>query len=78
MERLAGSHCPTLQRKLDEMFIKPDMYSATQWFVTVFLATDMPFNIILRIWDIYLNEGIKVIFRIGLALLYKTQKALPK
>jgi len=76
MECLCRRHCPLLGKTLDELAITADMYQATQWFVTVFLATDLPFGVILRIWDIYLHEGLKFIFRIGLILLEGIQRKL--
>lgn len=44
-------------------------YQASQWFITGFLATKIPTRILLRMWDIYLNEGIKALFRFGLAIM---------
>jgi len=41
-------------------------------------ATDLPFGVVLRIWDIYLHEGMKFIFRIGLVLLEIVQEKLQK
>jgi len=76
MECLCRRHCPLLGKTLDDLAITADMYQATQWFVTVFLATDLPFGVILRIWDIYLHEGLKFIFRIGLILLDGIQRKL--
>lgn len=43
------------------------MYSSG-WFLTLF-TTSLPLPLVCRIFDIFLNEGIEIIFRIGLALL---------
>lgn len=64
-----SKHEPEIAERFDKFFISPGMYRATQWFVSIFLATDLKFNLLLRIWDIYLNEGTKFVFRIGIALL---------
>ena len=41
---------------------------ASQWFLTLF-AINFPFEILERIWDIYLLEGEKTIYRFGVAIL---------
>ncbi|CAN6235198.1 unnamed protein product [Urochloa humidicola] len=66
-EKLVMEHMPKLgQHFVDEM-INPSMY-ASQWFITVF-SYSFPFHLTLRVWDVFLYEGIKVIFQVGLALL---------
>ncbi|KAA3471469.1 EVI5-like protein isoform X2 [Gossypium australe] len=47
--------------------INPSMY-ASQWFITVF-SYSFPFPLALRIWDVFLFEGVKIVFKVGLALL---------
>ena len=41
---------------------------ASQWFITVF-SYSFPFPLALRIWDVFLYEGVKIVFQVGLALL---------
>jgi len=65
-------------KKLEQHFISPGMYQATQWFVTVFLATDLPHHTLLRIWDVFLHDGIKAIFRVGLALIRSKRSEILK
>ena len=43
------------------------MYSSS-WFLTLF-TTSLPLPLVCRIFDIFLNEGFEIIFRVGLALL---------
>jgi hypothetical protein len=50
---------------------------ATQWFVTLF-SYSLPFDVVLRIWDIAMLEGTKAIFRVALAMLTTQQEALLK
>jgi hypothetical protein len=77
MQRLVRIVLPKLARHFERnMIIDPSMYQASQWFITVFLATEMKFDLILNIWDVYLNEGMKSIFRFGLALLKYYEKQL--
>lgn len=47
--------------------MNPSMY-ASQWFITVF-SYSFPFHLALRIWDVFLYEGVKVVFKVSLALL---------
>ena len=69
--------------KLHQCFMKhginsSSMYGATQWFITIFLAAEMDFDIQIHIFDIYLYEGYKTIFRMGLGLLKYYEKELLK
>ena len=50
------------------------MYCA-QWFITIF-AYSLPFDLVLRIWDHFMLEGISVVFRVGLALLKSVKHQL--
>lgn len=54
--------------------IHPSMY-CSQWFITIF-AYSLPFDLVLRIWDAFMLEGIKVVFRVGLALLMHVKDQL--
>jgi len=64
---LVTSFLPRLARHLKEEHIVPTMY-CSQWFITVFSYT-LPFECLLRVWDIFLFEGMKVVFSVGLELL---------
>ena len=48
---------------------------ATQWFITLF-SYSLPFDVVLRIWDVLMVEGTKAIFRVALALLLTQADAL--
>ena len=63
---------PKIYNKLIELNIFPTMY-ASQWFFTCF-ANCLPFNIVVRIFDCYLLEGEKIIYRIALALFKLKEK----
>lgn len=60
-------YCPKLHRHMEEQGIQPHMY-ATQWFMTAF-AHHFPMELVVRIFDIFLFEGIKIVFRVALALM---------
>jgi hypothetical protein len=47
----------------------------THWFNTIF-AYSLPFEHLLRVWDVFLLEGMKTVFRVGLALLASGQDVL--
>ncbi|KAL5725599.1 hypothetical protein ACHQM5_008728 [Ranunculus cassubicifolius] len=66
-EQLVREHLPKLGEHFIEEMINPSMY-ASQWFITVF-SYSFPFNLALRIWDVFLHEGVKIVFQVGLALL---------
>lgn len=66
-ERLVRELLPKLGEHFSEEMINPSMY-ASQWFITVF-SYSFPFHLALRIWDVFLSEGVKIVFKVGLALL---------
>ena len=47
--------------------MEPILYM-TEWFLCVYTRT-LPWESILRIWDMFLCEGVKIIFKVGLVLL---------
>lgn len=53
----------------------PDIY-APAWFLTLYVSV-LPFDIVLRILDIFLYEGFKILYRVGLCILkIKEEKIL--
>lgn len=75
-DHLVKEHLPKLGEHFSQEMINPSMY-ASQWFITVF-SYSFPFHLALRIWDVFLYEGVKVVFRVGLALLKSCQDDLVK
>jgi hypothetical protein len=73
---LVKEQLPTLNQHLEEQRILPSMY-ARRWFLTVFSA-DLPISLVVRIWDVFLYEGMDFIFQVGLALLKFFKKDLLK
>mmetsp|Transcript_18466 Transcript_18466/g.21486 ORF Transcript_18466/g.21486 Transcript_18466/m.21486 type:complete len:175 (+) Transcript_18466:132-656(+) len=74
LQRLLEMNLPHLHEHLTEQGVEPTMY-ASQWFMTVCIY-NFPFSTVVRVWDIFLAEGVKIIFRIALALLKLNQEAL--
>ncbi|KAF8378505.1 hypothetical protein HHK36_029847 [Tetracentron sinense] len=75
-EQLVREHLPKLGEHFSQEMINPTMY-ASQWFITVF-SYSFPFHLALRIWDVFLNEGVMIVFQVGLALLQYCQDDLIK
>ncbi|GLC37269.1 hypothetical protein PLESTB_001141800 [Pleodorina starrii] len=66
-KRLLREVAPRLAARLDREGVDPELY-ATHWFNTAFAYT-LPFPHLLRVWDSFLAEGPKTLFRVGLAVL---------
>ncbi|XP_052055090.1 ecotropic viral integration site 5 protein homolog isoform X4 [Apodemus sylvaticus] len=70
-----------IQECLPELFVHfqsqsfhTSMY-ASSWFLTIFLTT-FPLPVATRIFDIFMSEGLEIVFRVGLALLQMNQAEL--
>jgi len=74
LEKLIEIFFPELSKKLEYVDIPPSCY-ATKWFMTGF-AHVLPFPVVVRIWDMYLYEGNKIIFRIALQCLKENESTL--
>ncbi|KAL7695635.1 rab-like GTPase activating protein [Lotmaria passim] len=76
-EGLLKRKLPALYRQLhDKNQIPPSFYS-THWFMTVFTYY-FNFGLVSRIWDMFLCEGWKPVYRVALALLKLEEKNLLK
>jgi len=73
-EKLILKFVPEVYVHLEEHTMHVSMF-ATEWFVTMFTSS-FPFRVVLRIWDIFLLEGPKIIFRIALTLLKECKAKL--
>lgn len=54
-------------RHLENHKLQPILYM-TEWFMCAFSRT-LPWASVLRVWDMFLCEGVKILFRVGLVLL---------
>ncbi|XP_077133095.1 ecotropic viral integration site 5 protein homolog isoform X2 [Ranitomeya variabilis] len=70
-----------IQEQLPELFVHfqaqsfhTSMY-ASSWFLTIFL-TSFPLPIATRIFDIFMSEGLEIVFRVGLSVLQMNQAEL--
>ncbi|KAI8051688.1 rab-GTPase-TBC domain-containing protein [Syncephalis plumigaleata] len=65
--RVDASHSPVLSKHLNENGVVPLMY-VTQWFLTLFTMA-LPWETVLRVWDVFYFGGNKFVFRVGLGIL---------
>lgn len=75
-ERLTYQHLPRLAKHFQREHIHVTMY-ATQWLLTQYTSS-FNFSLVSRVWDSFLGEGWKVIYRIMLSLLNLSQAKLLK
>ncbi|XP_048370760.1 TBC1 domain family member 10A [Sphaerodactylus townsendi] len=61
---------PMAYKHLNKQKIDPILYM-TEWFMCAFSRT-LPWSSVLRVWDMFFCEGVKIIFRVGLVLLKYT------
>ncbi|XP_052591650.1 ecotropic viral integration site 5 protein homolog isoform X2 [Peromyscus californicus insignis] len=73
-ECMIQEHLPELFVHFQSQSFHTSMY-ASSWFLTVFLTT-FPLPIATRIFDIFMSEGLEIVFRVGLALLQMNQAEL--
>jgi hypothetical protein len=73
-ERLLEDLEPALYCHLRRRGISPHLY-ATQWFLTLF-AYRFPLQLVLRIYDLILSEGLSAILKFGTVLMQKNAAAL--
>lgn len=67
---------PMAYRHLKKYKIDPILYM-TEWFMCIFSRT-LPWSSVLRVWDMFFCEGVKIIFRVGLVLLRHTLGSVDK
>lgn len=73
-ERLLEDFEPALYCHLHRKGVTPHLY-ATQWFLTLF-AYRFPLQLVLRIYDLILSEGLSAIIKFGIVLMQKNAQAL--
>jgi hypothetical protein len=73
-ERLLEDFDPALYCHLHRRQVTPHLY-ATQWFLTLF-AYRFPLQLVLRIYDLILSEGLEAILKFGIVLMQKNATTL--
>eukprot|EP00051_Salpingoeca_urceolata_P011539 m.143171 g.143171 ORF g.143171 m.143171 type:complete len:1204 (+) comp17160_c0_seq1:293-3904(+) len=74
LDQLLEEHMPDLRAHLKEQNVETHMF-ASQWFLTLF-AAKFPLDVVFRIMDMFLAEGLDVLLQISLALLKNAKKDL--
>ncbi|XP_061682205.1 EVI5-like protein isoform X2 [Syngnathoides biaculeatus] len=73
-ESMIQEHLPELHVHFQAQSFHTSMY-ASSWFLTIFL-TSFPLPVATRIFDIFMCEGLEIVFRVGLAILQMNQAEL--
>ncbi|XP_074859485.1 ecotropic viral integration site 5 protein homolog isoform X3 [Carettochelys insculpta] len=73
-ECMIQEQLPELHLHFQSQSFHTSMY-ASSWFLTIFLTT-FPLPIATRIFDIFMSEGLEIVFRVGLAVLQMNQAEL--
>ncbi len=74
LRKLMGLHTPGLLAHLDSIGLDVSIF-ASQWFLTLF-TYHFPFRAVLRVWDVFMCEGWKIIFRVAITLLKWEEPAM--
>ncbi|EME49084.1 hypothetical protein DOTSEDRAFT_118461 [Dothistroma septosporum NZE10] len=73
-ERLLEKYEPAVYCHLRRRNVGPQLY-ATQWFLTLF-AYRFPLQLVLRIYDLILSEGLTAILKFGIVLMQRNRATL--
>ncbi|XP_053766865.1 EVI5-like protein isoform X3 [Desmodus rotundus] len=73
-EYMLQEQLPDLNTHFRSQSFHTSMY-ASSWFLTLFLTT-FPLSVATRVFDIFMYEGLEIVFRVGLALLQVNQVEL--
>jgi len=66
-EKLVSSKLPKLHAHFDSIGLAPDFF-ASQWFLTL-MSYNMDIEQLVRVWDVFMLDGWKTIFKTGIAIL---------
>mmetsp|Transcript_43310 Transcript_43310/g.75955 ORF Transcript_43310/g.75955 Transcript_43310/m.75955 type:complete len:208 (+) Transcript_43310:381-1004(+) len=73
-DKIFQKFLPKLHKHMEKEHVNISMF-ATQWIMTLFTST-FPFGLVSRVWDSYIVEGWKVVYRVLLSLLEHAQHDL--
>ncbi|KAL0221100.1 hypothetical protein RCL1_000954 [Eukaryota sp. TZLM3-RCL] len=76
LSNLIEKYLPNLFNHFNRNNVTCDIF-ATSWFLTLFVYS-LPFPVVIRIWDLFIFEGWKVVFRVALGILTILQDDLLK
>ncbi|XP_026061945.1 ecotropic viral integration site 5 protein homolog isoform X1 [Carassius auratus] len=75
-EAMIKDELPELHSHFQTQGFHTSMFSSS-WFLNILLSS-LPFTAAIRIFDIFMCEGLEIVFRVGLALLHMKQAELIK
>jgi len=70
-DKILQKFLPKLHKHMVQEDVDLSMF-ATRWFMTIFTSV-FPFSLVSRVWDVYLVEGWKVVYRVMVCLLGHAQ-----
>jgi hypothetical protein len=74
-EALLQSRAPTLYSHLKTIEFPIDRL-VERWFLSLFTSSLIPLATVLRIWDAFFVQGLRIFFGVGIALLLKAEEQL--
>ena len=66
-KKLLKKNLPKVAAHMDNLNLDITMY-ATQWLMTIF-TNSFPFSFVTLVWDVFLHEGWKIVFRCYIAIM---------
>jgi hypothetical protein len=75
-DKLLAKYVPKVSTHFKQEGMDHSMY-LTKWVIPLY-TRDFHFDFVVRVWDIFLHQGWKIIFRVALALLKQSQNILLK
>ena len=73
-QKLLKDKLPKLHSHLTDINLCPSMY-ASQWFMTLF-SVGFPFECTVRVYDCFLTEGTKILYRVALYIMKENEDDL--
>ncbi|KAL0487485.1 USP6NL [Acrasis kona] len=73
-ERIIESFLPRLYKQMSKAKVETSMY-ATRWYMQVMLDI-LPFEASIRVWDLFISEGRKVVYSFALGVLKMNEEQL--
>lgn len=65
---------PEVHKHLEVENVRVEMF-ASSWFITIFVY-QFPLELVLHVWDVFLFEGMEIVFRVSLAIMKLSKDAL--
>lgn len=73
---IIAEHLPRLSRHLEVNGIKLEATVTFTWFISLYVSSSLPSEVVMCVWDAFMAEGNKVLFRIAIGLLRMYEREL--